>query len=77
MCQVCDAAEACRNIHSDPAWRAAAGSACGALGAYLAEINQHEGMYAKIRDTMERWAGRCGRGVPSYAAARDGRGCVH
>jgi intermediate peptidase len=57
MCQVCDAAEACRNVHSDPVWRRAAGVACADLGAYLAEVNQHYGMYAKLRDTMDRWAG--------------------
>ncbi|GBF99345.1 hypothetical protein Rsub_11757 [Raphidocelis subcapitata] len=55
MCQVCDAAEACRNVHADAAWRAAAGAACAELGVYLAEVNQHEGLYRKLRDTMRRW----------------------
>lgn len=65
MCQVCDAAEAARNVHADGPWRAAAGAACRALSSYLAAINQHEGMYVALRDTMERCAG-----------ARQGRVCL-
>jgi len=55
MCQVCDAAEAARNIHSDGRWRQAAGAACAGLSSFLAEVNQHDGMYRKLRGTMERW----------------------
>lgn len=32
LCRTYDAAECCRNVHVDPAWRAAAGRACVQLG---------------------------------------------
>lgn len=42
-------------MHADGAWRSAAGAACAGLSSYLAEVNQHEGMYGKLASTMERW----------------------
>lgn len=88
MCQVCDAAEACRNVHADPAWVRAAGAACAVLGARLAELNQHHGMYAKLRGAMDRcgrdwrarslmpWERGAAPRVPAWSSVRHSRVCM-
>ncbi|MEW5313109.1 MAG: hypothetical protein WDW38_004701 [Sanguina aurantia] len=55
LCRVYDAAECCRNIHSDQRWRQAAGRACGQLGAYINEVNHHEGLFLKLQATLDSY----------------------
>ena len=70
MCQVCDAAEACRNVHADARWRAAAGAACADLAAFLADVNQHAGLYGRLRLAMARYeASRGGGGSRSSSSS--------
>ncbi|PNH07339.1 Mitochondrial intermediate peptidase [Tetrabaena socialis] len=53
LCRAYDAAECCRNVHSDPAWRTAAGQVCMQLGDYISQINHHEGMYRRLSEALE------------------------
>lgn len=39
LCQLIDAAELCVNVHSDAAWREAAGEACASVGAFIDNLN--------------------------------------
>ncbi|GLC42091.1 hypothetical protein PLESTM_001284900 [Pleodorina starrii] len=52
LCRTYDAAECCRNVHSDPVWRQAAGRACVQLGEYISRVNHHEGMYQRLSDAL-------------------------
>jgi intermediate peptidase len=48
LCQVLDAAEFCRNVHSLPEWRAAAERVCVELGAYTQTLNTHYALYTAL-----------------------------
>ncbi|GLI62332.1 hypothetical protein VaNZ11_004940 [Volvox africanus] len=52
LCRTYDAAECCRNVHSDPRWRAAAGKVCVQLGEYISRVNHHEGMYQRLSEAL-------------------------
>ncbi|EFJ50295.1 hypothetical protein VOLCADRAFT_88756 [Volvox carteri f. nagariensis] len=52
LCRTYDAAECCRNVHSDPRWRQAAGKACVQLGEYISRVNHHEGMYQRLSTAL-------------------------
>ncbi|GIL91162.1 hypothetical protein Vretifemale_18866 [Volvox reticuliferus] len=52
LCRTYDAAECCRNVHSDPRWRAAAGKVCVQLGEYISRVNHHEGMYQRLSGAL-------------------------
>ncbi|KAG2485902.1 hypothetical protein HYH03_015346 [Edaphochlamys debaryana] len=52
LCRTYDAAECCRNVHVDPAWRQAAEACCVRLGAYISSVNHHEGMYARLAGAL-------------------------
>jgi mitochondrial intermediate peptidase len=49
LCKVLDAAEFCRNVHSDPSWRAAAERVCIDLGSYVHELNTHYSLYTALK----------------------------
>ncbi|GFR47668.1 hypothetical protein Agub_g9412 [Astrephomene gubernaculifera] len=53
LCRTYDAAECCRNVHVDAAWRQAAGRACVQLGAYISRVNHHEGLYGRLSEALE------------------------
>uniref|UniRef100_A0A7S3QPV1 Peptidase M3A/M3B catalytic domain-containing protein n=1 Tax=Dunaliella tertiolecta TaxID=3047 RepID=A0A7S3QPV1_DUNTE len=55
LCRTYDAAEACRNIHMDQEWKRAATKACVDLGAYIAEVNNHSGIYSKLSSAMSNY----------------------
>ncbi|KXZ54341.1 hypothetical protein GPECTOR_5g423 [Gonium pectorale] len=55
LCRAYDAAECCRNVHSDPAWRQAASRACVQLGAYIARVNHHEGLYSLLAAALDAY----------------------
>jgi intermediate peptidase len=48
LCQTIDAAEFCRHVHHDEAWRRAAHAACGQLGAFVHELNTNYGLYTAL-----------------------------
>jgi Zn-dependent oligopeptidase len=48
LCMVLDAAEACRNVHSDSAWRDAAEECFGALGAFMFQLNAHYPLFQAL-----------------------------
>jgi len=47
-----DAAEFCRNVHSDPQWRSAAERVCIDLGSYVHELNTHYSLYTALKAAM-------------------------
>jgi intermediate peptidase len=53
LCQTIDAAEFCRHVHQDEAWRGAAHAACGQLGAFVHELNTHYGLYTALCRALE------------------------
>ena len=57
LCQTIDAAEFCRHVHHDEAWRRAAHAACGQLGAFVHELNTHYGLYTALCRRLEGVSG--------------------
>lgn len=53
LCQTIDAAEFCRHVHQEEAWRRAADEACGHLGAFVHELNTHYGLYSALCRDLE------------------------
>ena len=53
ICRVLDAAEFCRNVHSDIEWRQAAQQVCIELGGYVHDLNTHYGLYTALVHAME------------------------
>jgi mitochondrial intermediate peptidase len=52
ICQVVDAAEACRNMHSDEEWREAANAVVYHLSEYIAHLNVDRRLYAALLRVM-------------------------
>ena len=50
VCSVIDAAELCRNVHCEAAWRDAAEASFAALSGYIAELNTDTSLYAVLAD---------------------------
>ena len=79
LCEAVDAAELCRNAHSDPAWREEASKAVAELQSYLADLNADEriseAMAVALRDVpMEKAGeGRAGDEVASAPAVPEER----
>ena len=58
LCQTIDAAEFCRHVHHDEAWRRAAHAACGQLGGLsVHELNTHYGLYTALCRRLEGVSG--------------------
>lgn len=54
LCQTIDAAEFCRHVHSHEVWRQEAHAACIKLGAYVHELNTHNGLYTALCHAMKK-----------------------
>lgn len=52
LCRVVDAAEFCRNVHSDLNWQRAAQETCLSLGAYVQSLNMHTGLYTALSSAL-------------------------
>ena len=50
LCRVMDAAELCRNVHPDPAWRASSTDVYAFLAGYIQELNVKTSEYLKCYD---------------------------
>ena len=53
LCQTIDAAEFCRNVHSDEEWRNYANQACAHLGGFVHELNTHYGLYTALDRALQ------------------------
>lgn len=78
-----DAAEFCRNVHTDAEWRAQAQAVCIDLGGYVQQLNTHYGIYSALATALREQqqqagaaaaAGGGGNGGASAAAAAGGAG---
>ncbi|GAX79131.1 hypothetical protein CEUSTIGMA_g6571.t1 [Chlamydomonas eustigma] len=56
LCQAYDAAECCRNVHPDPAWKQTSSQVCVELAEYISVVNQDRGLYDKLSMAMQRYA---------------------
>lgn len=52
MCSVIDAAELCRNVHADKAYRLAAEDAFGTLSGYIHTLNANMKIFQHLRDIV-------------------------
>lgn len=65
LCQTIDAAEFCRHVHHDEAWRRAAHGACGQLGAFVHELNTDYGLYTALCRRLDGVSGARRTGATS------------
>lgn len=52
LCQVLDAAEFCRNVHSDASWRSAAEQTCVKLSGFVHELNTNFALYTALKSAI-------------------------
>jgi Zn-dependent oligopeptidase len=62
VCSVIDAAELCRNVHFDIAYRAAAEEAFSTLSTYINRLNANMSIFQHLKSIVTGPAGGAGRG---------------
>jgi len=53
VCNVIDAAELCRSVHTDPKWRESATNAFSILSDYIAQLNSDKDLYRRLRNVVD------------------------
>ena len=53
LCRVMDAAELCRNVHPDLAWRASSTDVYAFLAGYIQELNSNQSLYSSLVGVLE------------------------